>query len=151
MPNQQKTNIEVLQKLRSYCAYQERAEFEVEQKAKELGLSGDKLQKVMGQLKQESFVNDQRFAEIFALSKFRQKQWGKHKIRAALFERRVNSSSVDLAITEIDHIDYEKTIEDLINNLIDSGKSAEQIFQSMKRKGYEGDLIYSILQKKKLV
>lgn len=151
MSNQQKTEIEVLQKLRSYCTYQERAEFEVRQKAGELGLNKDSAEKMIEILKQEKFVNDQRFAEVFAGSKFRQKQWGRHKIRAALYERRVNSAAIDLALTEIDPIEYEKTLETLIDRAIDEKRSAEQIFQSMKRKGFEGELIYSILHKKKLV
>lgn len=151
MSSQQKTDIEVLQKLRSFCAYRERSVFEVELKARELGVEKVCLDFYMEPLKQEGFVDDKRFAELYARSKFRQNQWGKYKIRAALMEKRVSPSLIDLALTEIEEDAYEQTAISLIEKLIDKGKSSEQIFQNMKSKGFEGELIYSILQAKKLV
>lgn len=144
-------DIEVLQKLRSFCAYRERAEFEVLQKAKDLDLNEAGREMALNQLKQEGFVNDERFAKVFVRSKFRQNKWGKYKIRAALMEKRVNSGIADLALTELDLTDYENTAADLIDALSAKGKGAEQIFQSMKGKGYEGELLYSLMQKKNLV
>ncbi len=151
MSKQQKTNVEVLQKLRSYCAYRERAEFEVWSKGRELELSKEEAEKAVALLKQEGFVDDNRFAELYARSKFRQNNWGKYKIRAALTEKRVGAGIIDLALTEIDSLEYEKTAEDILDGMKSKGKSTEQIFQGMKQKGFEGELIYSLLKKRGLV
>jgi regulatory protein len=144
-------NTEVLQKLRSFCAYRERAESEVVQKAKALGIHRDEIDKAMEILRREGFVDDQRFAEVFARSKCRQNKWGKFKIKAALIEKRIKAASIEIALTEIDVEAYQTVAKELIDSLLSKGKTAEQIFQSMKNKGYEGELIYSLLQTKGLV
>jgi len=151
MSKQQKTDIEVLQKLRAFCSYRDRAESELKVKARELGVEKDHMEAYIAILQQESFLDDRRFAEVFARSKFRQNKWGKFKIISALSEKRIQSSYVELALAELDPLEYEEVANDLIEAMIIKGKSTDQIFQSMKMKGYEGELIYSLLQKKKLV
>ena len=142
---------EVLQKLRSFCAYRDRAESEVIQKANDLNVTPTELKAILELLKQEKFLDDRRFAEVFARSKFRQNKWGKFKIKAALIEKRISPASIELALTELDHEAYELLANELVEALLSKGKSAEQIFQSMKNKGYEGELVYSLLQSKGLV
>jgi regulatory protein len=151
MQKQQKFEDEVLQKLRSFCAYRERASSEVKLKASQLDVSHAKINFFLKQLEQEGFLNDQRFAELFARSKFRQNHWGKYKIKAALFQKRISEPLIELALTELDEIAYEKQAFEMIEKQIQKGLEADAIFQKMKMKGYEGDLVYSILQKRRLV
>lgn len=151
MQKQQYSDAEVLQKLRSFCAYRDRAISEVQQKAKSLGANQKEIVNQINQLQKEGFIDDRRFAEVYARSKFRQNQWGKHKIRAALFQKKVAASFIDLAILELDEIDYENCISNLITKYNRNGKSADQIFQKLKIKGFEGDLIYSNMKSQGLV
>ena len=72
---------EALAKAMRYCAYQERAPREVAEKLKELGQSPSEVTELLQQLKDDDFVNEQRFAKLFSSGKFRIKQWGKRKIQ----------------------------------------------------------------------
>ena len=70
---------QALQKLRQYCAYQERSHYEVEQKLWELGQPGKVHATLIAQLIEEDYLNEERFAIQFAGGKFRMKDWGRKK------------------------------------------------------------------------
>ena len=151
MQKQQLSESEVLEKLRSFSAYRERASSEVVARARELGLPSDKIDSVVNQLEQEGFIDDQRFAELYARSKFRQNGWGRFKIREGLYSKRVSKSLVEIALAELDQEAYEKQARELIGKFNTQGYAAERIFQKMKAKGYEGDLVYSVMQEMRMV
>jgi hypothetical protein len=71
---------EALAKARSYCARQERAQQEVRDKLYSWEVRGKEVEGIISQLIREGFLNEARFAEHFAVSKFRQKGWGRRKI-----------------------------------------------------------------------
>ena len=83
--------IEPLAKARAYCARQERCQQEVRDKLYAWELQGREVEGIISQLIGEGFLNEARFAEHFAVSKFRQKGWGRRKIEAALKARQVSA------------------------------------------------------------
>jgi regulatory protein len=151
MQKQQLSESEVLEKLRSFCAYRERCTSEVSTRARELGLPPDNIDNAIQLLEKEGFINDERFAELYVRSKFRQNQWGRFKIREGLYSKSVSKSFVELALAELDQDDYEKQAKELIEKFDNQGYAAERIFQKMKAKGYEGDLVYSVMQEMGMV
>ena len=56
----------ILNKLRHYCAYQERCHEEVRTKLLSLKVYGDRLEEVISQLVQEDFLNEERYAKAYA-------------------------------------------------------------------------------------
>ena len=69
-----------LQKIKSYCAYQERSHQQVRYKLIELEVYGDDLEEMLSILIAENYLNEERFARSLARGKFRFKQWGRQKI-----------------------------------------------------------------------
>jgi len=151
MQKQQLSESEVLEKLRSYCAYRERCSFEVESRAKELGLASEKMEATLSQLEKDNFLNDRRFAELYARSKFRQNAWGRFKIREGLYSKRLSKADVEQAVAKLDQAAYAKQVKELTEKFNAQGYSADRIFQKMKAKGYEGDMVYSLMQEMRLV
>jgi len=151
MEKQQLSENEVLEKLRSFCAYRERCSFEVGARARELGLSAEKIDTAIRQLEQEGFIDDQRFSELYARSKFRQNQWGRYKIREGLYSKNMSKNFVEIALAELDQEAYEKQARELIQKFAGQGYAADRVFQKMKAKGYEGELVYSVMQEQKLL
>ena len=74
------TKEEALQKLRQYCAYQERSHYEVQQKLYELGIRKAEHDEIISTLIEEDYLNEERFAIQFVGGKFRMKEWGRKKI-----------------------------------------------------------------------
>ena len=56
---------QAIQRIRHYCAYQERAQQEVRDKLYELGMTMDEVEEIMSDLIAENFLNEERFSVQF--------------------------------------------------------------------------------------
>ena len=141
------TKEEALQKLRQYCAYQERSHSEVQQKLYELGIRKNDQDEVIATLIEEDYLNEERFAKAFAGGKFRMKDWGRKKIYYALKEKRVSEYSIKQAMKEIDDEAYKQNLKELAEEKYESLKDEQYLVRKKKtidymlQKGYEFDLV----------
>jgi regulatory protein len=141
------TKEEALQKLRQYCAYQERSHYEVQQKLYELGIRRIEQDEVIATLIEEDYLNEERFAKAFAGGKFRMKDWGRKKIYYALKEKRVSEYSIKQAMKEIDDEAYKQNLKELVQEKYESLKDEQYLVRKKKtidymlQKGYEFDLV----------
>jgi regulatory protein len=78
---------DLIVKLESYCAYQERCLFEIQNKLNQLGATESESKKVIEHLEKFRFYDQKRFAQSFAQGKLRINKWGKAKIKAALIQK----------------------------------------------------------------
>jgi regulatory protein len=155
------TKEQVYQKLRHYCAYQDRCHAEVKTKAFSLGLKKSDTEELTSRLIEEGCLNEERYAKSFASGKFRMKQWGKVKIKAELKQRRVSEYCIAAALAEIDNNKYKETLHKLAVKRWSSIKGqGTNLFVKMTKtrdylllKGYEANLvgieIKSLSQKEK--
>ena len=75
---------DIMVKMERYCAYQERCEADVRKKMTGLTISSAQREEILRRLKDQSFVDDARFAALFVRGKMRENQWGRLKIRQGL-------------------------------------------------------------------
>jgi regulatory protein len=137
------------QKLRHYCAYQDRCHREVRTKAYSLGLRRSDVEELVARLIEENCLNEERFARAFAGGKFRIKQWGRIKIKSELKNRQISNYCVAAALDEIDDARYKETLHKLAVKRWNSIKGAgTNLFIKMTKtrdhlllKGYEPNLI----------
>lgn len=141
------TKEEALQKLRQYCAYQERSHYEVQQKLYDLGIRKQDHDEIISTLIEEDYLNEERFAKAFAGGKFRMKDWGRKKIYHALKGKRVSEYSIKQAMKEIDDEAYKQNLKELIEEKYESLKDEQYLVRKKKtidymlQKGYELDLV----------
>ena len=137
-------------KIRHYCAFQERTHKEVKTKLAGYGISWQAASEMTSRLIEEGFLNEERFAKMFAGGKFRIKGWGRKKIEIELKKRGVADYSIKKALlAEIDKEEYEKMALRLIEKKWKSLKGegeTEFVKQSKTRqyllmRGYENDVI----------
>lgn len=142
-----------LEKLRHYCAYQDRCHQEVRSKLLSLKVYGDELEDIMGALISEDFLNEERFARSFARGKFRMKRWGRIKIKQELKKRKISDYCIRKGMSEIEEEAYEQTIVDLIekyqkaNPKIDKRHVVQKTLAHLQRKGFETNLVLKELKK----
>ena len=147
------TKSEALQKLKKYCAYQERSHSEVRTKLISLEVYGDTLEEVILELVQEDYLNEERFARAYARGKHRIKKWGRGKIKQGLKLKRVSDYCIKKAMTEIDEEGgYEETLKTHLEKYIDLRKDKYDKYTLRKKafaqgvsKGFETHLINSQL------
>jgi len=144
---------QAIQRIRHYCAYQERAQQEVRDKLYELGMTMDEVEEIMSDLIAENFLNEERFAVQFAGGHFRIKGWGKVKIQHALQQKRVSSYNIKIGLKAIDEEAYLKTLQQLATKKWMSLKGERGLSRMAKtyaflhQRGFEPILYQPIVQK----
>lgn len=145
---------QALQKIRHYCAYQERCHSEVKEKLYGYGLHKAAVEKIISSLIEDDYLNEERFAAQFAGGRFRMKKWGKVKIRYALRQKNVSEYCIKKGLNAIDEDDYLNTLSQLFTQKLKELKGQKNQFIRKRKiqdylvqKGYESDLIYSLLRK----
>ena len=143
---------QAIQRIRHFCAYQERAQQEVRDKLYELGMTKSEVEEILSDLISENFLNEERFALQFAGGHFRIKGWGKVKINHALQQKRVSSFNIKMALKAIDPKDYEKTLISLANKKWNSLKGERGLsriaktYAFLQQRGFEPALYQPIVQ-----
>ena len=141
------TKEEALQKLKHYCAYQERCHSEVKEKLYSLSVWKKDHDEIIAKLIEENYLNEERFAIAFAGGKFRVKQWGRVKIKYELKQKQVSDYSIKKALKQIDEEDYLKVLDKLAKEKYTSLKSEQYLIRKKKtmdyllQKGFELELI----------
>ena len=138
--------------MKHYCAYQERCQKEVEEKLRELKVDQDMADEILLSLIHENFVKEERYAKAIARGKFRINQWGKVKIKMLLRNSRITTNLIELAMQEIDSIEYQNTIKELylkkFNSFVKETASVkkQKTIQYLIQKGFEFHDILPVLE-----
>ena len=140
-----------MQKLKQYCAYQERSHHEVKSRLYDLGVWKKDHDEIIAALIEENYLNEERFAIAFAGGKFRMKQWGRVKIRYELKQRQVSEYCIKKALKQIDEEEYGQTLRKLAEDKYAALKGEQYLVRRKKtqdyllQKGYEPELIKEAL------
>ena len=78
------TKEQAIQKLKHYCAYQERCHNDVKEKLYKLGVWKKEHDEIIAALIEENYLNEERFAIAYAGGKFRINNWGRTKIKVCI-------------------------------------------------------------------
>ncbi len=149
MSSQSSSSVEVVvQKLEYYCSYQERCHVEVAEKLHGFTISEHEKNQVIVHLIEHNFLNEERFAGIFAISKFHQKKWGKIRIKNELKARKISDYLVTKALKELPADEYETTFHQLSEKHWETIteknalKKRKKFCDYLLRKGWESDWVY---------
>ena len=146
----------VLQKIQYFCSYQERCIRDTEEKLKDWAVQKRLIPSIISQLQEEGYINEERFAKVYAGSKFRINKWGRQKIEFELKLKRIPEVLIQKGIEEIDEEDYQRILRDLIRKKqkgITPEKDLnirEKIITFVQGKGYEMELILTALKELKI-
>jgi regulatory protein len=141
----------ILEKIKSYCQYQERYTKEVRKKLYSLKTSTESIEKIISFLTNKDFLSDERFTQFFIQGKLRIKKWGKIKLKYELKSRGINYKLVDTYLKNISDDEYVSYFEEFSSNKI---KFLKGTLDQKKRsfinyftyRGWENDLIYQKLR-----
>ncbi len=142
---------QALQKLRHYCAYQERCHSEVKEKLYSLGVFKKGLDGIIATLIEEGYLDEERFALAFAGGKFRIKQWGRVKIKYELKQKQVSDYSINKALKQINEKEYVAVLKKLAEDKYASLKNEQPLMRKKKtmdyllQKGFEGEMVRGVM------
>lgn len=130
------------EKIRGYCAYQERYQREVMQKLLSYGLLPYIADEILMELIQDGFLNEERYAKAFARGKVNIKGWGKKKIEIELKMRGISAPCINKAMAEIDGDNYSAKLLALAQkkwDILKAGRSdirRQKVVKYLLVKGY---------------
>lgn len=147
------TSGQAVSKIKQYCAYQERCHAEVRDKLYSYGLQKKEVEPIISLLITENYLNEERFAIVYAGGKFQMNQWGKTKIKQALKFKQVSDYCIKKAFREIDETSYQKTFQKLVEQKLKTLKSEKNIFVKKRKlqdyllqKGYESYMVNEMVK-----
>lgn len=141
-----------LQKMQRYCAFQERCHSEVRQKLLSMSVYGDTLEEIIAELISDNYLSEERFARSYARGKFRTRAWGRNRIVQELKMRKVSEYCIRKGLEEIEEEDYQAALKKIIAKKLeelrgeDNFTATQKTAQYAMRKGYESELIWTILK-----
>ena len=147
------TVTEALEKLRHYCAYQERCHKEVKDKLRGMQMIPEAIEQIIGTLVSDNYLNETRFAQQFAHGKFTIKHWGKLRITRELKARSVSNYDIQKALLTIDSELYLQKIATISIKKwqqLEGTKPQmrkQKLYQYLAYRGWETELIYNQLDK----
>ena len=140
----------ILEKMRSYCMYQERCIQEVKKKLTRLQVVPKSKSKIINHLIDDDYLNEVRFTKSFIQGKLRIKKWGRIKLNYELKMRGVKKFIIDAEINKISKRDYYDYFNEFSNNKIKTLKGSKEqkkrsFINYFTYRGWENNLIYEKL------
>lgn len=151
--NKQLSKEQIIEKLKKFCAYQERCRFDVIKKMHQLNTPKEDINQIVDILEKEDFLNESRFVEAFVRGKSATKKWGKNKIHHELRVRSISQELADEHLNSIPDTQNEKNLEQLalkkLESLkkLDKQKQYQRLMAFLLNKGYGYETIVKTLDR----
>ncbi len=140
----------MLEKARNYCAYQERCLFDVKTKLDSWKVDESVTTKVIQELEKEGFLDEERYATVFATGKLRHNRWGKNKIIFALRKKQVPDLYIQMAVNSLDDDEYLSALKAVISSKQTTEaltyKDQAQLVKYAQQKGFQPALTWKVLK-----
>ena len=140
-----------LNRAMALCAGREYSPVEIMNKLNSWGIDVQEGAAIIGLLKKDNFINEERYALAFVRDKFRYNKWGKLKISAQLKAKGIPGETVNKALNTIDNETYKKQLGNLLAAHRRSVKAKNDYDLKAKllryglSKGFESTLLYDLL------
>ncbi|MFW5822424.1 MAG: regulatory protein RecX, partial [Tangfeifania sp.] len=151
METKEKTAKEVYKKMAALCSRAEQCSPDIRKKIIAAGLSSDEADDLIEKLKEEKFIDDQRYVRFYVSEKFRINKWGKIKIRYYLKMKGMDDNLIQKGLDEIDEEKYRQV---LIKTLKEKARSVKkknkfekmgQVIRFAQNRGFEPEMIHRYL------
>lgn len=93
---------QALVKAAAYCAYQERTQQQVREKASEWELDPDEIEAVVAEMVTQKFVDEARYARSYVRGKYAARRWGRRLLMQGLREQKLSDYCIRAGMSEID-------------------------------------------------
>lgn len=138
-------------RLAALCARREYCQHDMLEKMRQWGLSEEDQAKVMQQLTEGRYVDDERFTRAFVNDKVRYGKWGRRKIEQALWMKHINEDIAANVLDEVDDEDYLDVLRPMVKQKLRSTRAASDYELRMKvtkwalSRGFTMDIIRQCL------
>ena len=136
-------------KATAICSRAETCAFDIMEKLRKWGLEEEDAREVIQQLKEEKYIDDERFARAYVKDKFRFNHWGRQKIAFMLSSKKIGKEIQEAAFEEIEDEPYDEQLAKLLADKEKTIKATDRYDKRNKLmrfamgRGFESDKIYA--------
>ena len=132
-----------------YLGRRDHASFELRKKVSKKGFDKKIINSVIDELQEKGFINDEQFAEAFALEKAEMNKWGPQKIKSALFKKGIDKRFIEKALKNVrENLQQDQICVDLVfkrkSHFLrekDTFKRKQKIFRYLAGRGFTSSVI----------
>ncbi|HKM93478.1 MAG TPA: regulatory protein RecX [Prolixibacteraceae bacterium] len=141
-----------LSKCMALCSRSEKCVFDIQKKLSEWEIDEKDALQIIDELKEQRFLNDERYAVIFARDKFRFNHWGRVKIAYHLKNKNIEQKIIFDALDEIGDDEYFEKLTEMLKQKSRSVKGASdyekkaKLIRFAQGRGFEYEIIKKALQ-----
>lgn len=138
------------------CSRKEYSPFDIEQKLYRLDLSKETTDKIINQLKSNNYLNEERYVRSFIKDKLLINKWGRRKIEAVLFQKRLPQNIVNSVFLEYDRDELSENLMHVLEKKWKSVKGNSDYEKKCKlikyalSRGFEMNDILSCMNRMKI-
>lgn len=153
MPRKPITPDNAFLRLATLCARSEQAEGDLRRKLHDWGVAPHDTDAIISRLKQERYLDNERFARAYCRDKLRFNGWGRIKIGYMLRDKGIEQEFIDAALSEISDEQYSAILHDALTAKAKtlSNKEPQQARASLLRfaasRGFEPSLIFPAIER----
>lgn len=153
MYNENLTSKEAFSRAAQICSKAEKCSTEIKRKIIEWGFDKYDAEAIVEQLRNEKFIDDERYARAFVREKFKFNKWGRIKISYSLKQKGMPEKYILLGLEEINEDQY---VELLLKTMKDKAKTIKsnnkfdkmgKIIRFTQNRGFEPEYIHRYLDK----
>ena len=150
MANHEWSSDELKSKAEAYCANAEHCSSELALKLQQWGAEQQQAEHIIAQLKEHHYIDEERYCRAFVHDKLLYQGWGRIKIQAALYAKRLPSVHINTALNSIDRTEYLGILKRVITTKKRAIKSndpmaREKLIRFCLQRGFTYDEIETLL------
>lgn len=126
------TENEARLRLSALCSQAEHCSHEMVEKMRRWAVPDDAQARIMEYLTTNRFVDDERFARVFAADKIKYNKWGRRKVEQAMWQKGIDRDVQQRVLDDIDDEEYMAVLRPLMKSKRKSIKAANEYEMNMK-------------------
>lgn len=144
---------EALEKAQMLCGKQEKCTYDILQKLREWRIPSNEHDALVSKLKEDGFIDEERYCKAYVIDKIKFNKWGKLKIRFNLKGKNIPESIIDEAFCSVTEEFYMKMIEKEVKEkkktvlVSNQYEMRDKIMRFAQSRGYEFDIVDDLLHK----
>lgn len=148
MPRKPITPNNAFLRLATLCARCEQAEGDLRKKLRDWGIASSDADAIIDRLKQERYLDNERYARAYCRDKLRFNGWGRIKIAFMLKGKGIEQEFIDAALAQIDEEQYVTILNEALEAKARSLKDKDQqqarasLLRFAASRGFETNLIF---------
>ncbi len=145
-----KPDSEILKRMQVLCSKSEKCTSEIRKKLIGYNIPVQEIDRIIGILSEDNYINDERYAISFAHDKFRFNKWGRIKIEYQLKRIGLNEAHIMKALQSIDNKEYLNMIKSELSKKLKKEKITDtyilksKLMRFGKSKGFETEFVFSV-------